>query len=304
MERIGTHNSYSQLIQYGVQLQASAFDQQRQLATSVKGEHYDDIAPSTLLVQNTQNMLLKNEGYSRSAKIKLAEIETKHATLLKVSDLLTRAKTLATDALGASTDAKKFDSVNQTAELLLKDLEALLNIKHDGGYLFGGTVTDKAPVKIKHAALAVQKAPSTADTKYYLGNDQSNFISLNETRVMEDSVNANTSAVEKSIRAIAMLTGAKNNERSTVQEAFTLLSDGITGVASMLSNTGNMASSIKEGLESHKALKLQTEATLTRLTKTDAAQVMADLANLQVLLQASYTSVAKNNQLSLLNFLR
>jgi len=304
MERIGTHNSYSQLIQYGTRLQASVFEQQQRLATSVKGEHFDDIASDTILVQTTQNLILKTEGYSRSAKVKLAETENKHATLQKISDLLIRAKTLATDALGASTDQQKFKSVNQTAELLLKDLEGLLNSKHDGNYLFAGSATDTSPVRIKHPTFSVQKAPSSADPKYYLGNTRSTFISLNEERVIEDSVNAANPAIEKAIRAVAMLTKVTNSERKTVQEAFSLLGEGTTGVASMLTNTGSMAKSIKEGLESNKALKLQTETTLTRLTKTDAAQVMADLANLQVLLQASYTSIAKNNQMSLLNFLR
>lgn len=304
MERISTHSSYQQLIQYGSQLQRSVFQQQQKLATSMKSADYDDVSSDSRLIQSSQSLLLRTEGYSRSAQLKLTESETKHARLQKISDLLIRAKTLASDALGAATDASKFKTVNKIAENLLMDLESLLNSKHDGNFLFAGSATDQRPVSIKHSTFTAQKAPSSADFKYYQGNTKSNFITVNSERVIEDNVRADNPAIEKAIRAVAMLTKVSSKERSTAQEAFRLIGEGISGVTGLMTNTGNINKSIKEALEGNKALKFQTEAILTSLTKTDSARVMADLASLQVLLQASYSSIAKNSQLNLLNFLK
>lgn len=304
MERIGSQNAYHQLVQYGVKIQAALHQKQSSLATSLRGESFDDVAGETQRIQQAQNASIRMETYIQSAKNKLAEVETKHSALKDIADLVVRAQTSASNALGASSDIQKFQAINHSANLMLDELESLLNHQHDKRFQFGGSQIDRAPVKIRHASFNPQKSPSTPDFKYFQGVDQARYIAVSDDRVLEDTLNAKNAAFEKAIRAIAMLSDVKANERNVAKEAFSLLKEAMSGVAKALSATGDLSASLKTSIQTNETVKFNTDKILTSLTKVDAAQVMAEMANLQVTLQASYTALAKMDKFNLLHFMR
>lgn len=304
MSRVGSFNAHTEIMQNSMRLQHDLFRLQVQQSSSLKVEGYDELVGDTQLIQNSRNAMIKIEAYIKASKHKLPEIESKHNALKQISDLLIRAKSTAGSALGASTDEKKFQAINHAAKLMLSDLESLLNTKYDDVYLFGGSLNDKAPVKIFHASFVAQKSPSSADFGYYSGDDKSSFLTVREDHVLQDSINAGSEGIEKAIRAIAMLSEVQNTDRKTAKEAFNLLKKSIASVSRELTKTSQFSKSVKENLQINEKMQTASEEIFTSLTKADVHKVISEITNVQVSLQASFSVISKMNHFSLLNYLR
>jgi flagellin-like hook-associated protein FlgL len=116
-----------------------------------------------------------------------------YSTASSVADLITKFRSLLTSATNAaSTDST---NVTQSAQQMLSQMASLLNTQYDGGYLFGGSRTDQAPVDISSSTYPAATSPPSANTSYYTGDDQMASVRVSDSQTVSYGIGADNPAL-------------------------------------------------------------------------------------------------------------
>ncbi|MDB5653056.1 MAG: putative flagellar hook-associated protein 3 FlgL, partial [Tardiphaga sp.] len=224
-----------------------------------------------------------------------------YSTVNSVADLLTQFRTLLTAASNsASTDST---SVTQSAQDMLTQMAGLLNTQYSGSYLFGGARTTTAPVDVSSTAYAAATSPSTADTSYYNGDDETASVRVSDSQTVSYGVTADNTAFEQALRAMNLVANNSPLSSDTLTEALTLTTNAVDAVGVVQSGISNAASSIEKASALQSDYQTFASTLSSDLTGVDVAAVTASLATYQAQLTASYSAIAKVQSLQLASYL-
>ncbi|MBU8540779.1 flagellin [Falsiroseomonas tokyonensis] len=157
----------------------------RQVSTGQKAEVFGDLKPEARRAIDLRGEVGRREAYSNAADRALGRAGATQTVLSRLHDI---SATLGAQALRSktlsSTDAENLAS---TAAAALEEVAALLNTRHGGEYLFGGSDVDQPPVP--DAANIVTSPMATA-----IATAVATLDATNAATVLADSVTAATAA--------------------------------------------------------------------------------------------------------------
>lgn len=237
--------------------------------------------------------------------------------------------TVVVDALSGAREAIGSALASDSTSTLMLDLEGQfqsavngLNYRHQGGYLYSGANTTKAPVSVSTLA-ELAATPAIADA---FTNDQIKPVSRIaentslETGYLADGFNFTDSdgvtqshifQIFKDIKAYNddPATGPLTGKPTDTQKAFLTaqlkrLDSASTVAIDAAARNGSLAQRVEQVTVSHEAQQLSLNELVSGRTTADPLKSVTELQLSQVAVQASAQVVAQLKDVSLLNYLR
>lgn len=297
---LAQHNQLTSLI-FGTQSRMNEFN--LQIASGKNSQDYKGIsAESTRLVSlevshgRVTQFVKNNEDAERF----LTTMETNVAQIL---DVMTGFKTLLVNALNADNAADL--NMNQQARQMLEQVAGLLNEEEAGRFLFAGSMTNTQPVDL--TALPVAYTIPTADgdsAAYYQGDTRQHVIRAAENFDITYGVHAGEQGFERAIRALDVVVKGAPTDRVMLEHALSVVNQTLEDIPDIRTRIGVSHNAISDTNVKHQEFLLFAEQTITEIENVDLAKAVTQLNAQQVSLDASFLTLARLGELSLMNFLR
>ena len=297
LNRVATFAHTSAMTAASLKVQAKLADQQDQTASGLKSQTYGGMAQSTASVLTLSNQSARLTADNTAATTAAGFVQAAYSAVGEISDLATTIKTQLASMMSSSTlDA---DTAGQYAADWLTDLQALLNSKQGGTYLFAGQATDTAPVDFTAAGY---DPTAGADTSYYGGSTTGRTYSTSEGQTVSLSVSANSSAFEQLARAIATV-AANPSDPDAIASAYALSGTALTGVGTLQETIAIQASSLQTITDRNTAKVDAIDDLVTNLKGADLTQAAVLTTQYQTQLEALYSMISKLSSMSLTKYL-
>ncbi|MDE1151591.1 MAG: flagellin [Micavibrio sp.] len=290
VDRVSTYAQSTRIASDLMRLQSSYAQGQMQESSSLKSENYQGIASSAQRLLNLETDYSKLSNQSETSQLALDQANSMYSALSTMTDLVTSMKTTISAALGGTGDSGT--DLSTVASGTWDEFVAALNTQQAGAYVFGGGVTDAAPVDRTDSDYAAATVPSTADTSYYQGDDYTKTVKASDTLTVSYGVTADNPAFEQAMRAFNIIS---NNPSDTdaLKEAYNLLDTALTGLSNVQSGVSNNAATLDNQINQN-ATDLNTlDSVISDIKNVDVSAVLLKLTNLQTQIESSY-SISSN----------
>ena len=230
-------------------------------------------------------------------------LQTMETNISQIFDVMTGYKTLLVDALNAQNSAVLNMTVR--AQEMLNQISSLLNVAEDGRFLFAGSMTNVEPVDLTGLpATYVIPTANGASSGYYQGNSQVLSVRAGDNFDVNYGIAADALGFEQAIRALDVVVKGVPTDPTTLNHALAVASDALNNVANIRTQIGAVATTLDEVNRKHDEFMLFTEQTIGQIENVDIAEAISLMNVATVTLEASFMTLARLSQLTLLNFLR
>lgn len=236
--------------------------------------------------------LVKGERYVENCKNVQDNLSTSEIYINSVEELMARAKEIAVaganDSLSDSDKATLADEVSQLQEELLD----LANTQVDGKYLFAG-YND-------------QTQPFSGSPVVYNGTDDHQMIEINPGSTVAKNITGEElfmSPVNLFATLEDLNAALTSGDASTISAQLTPLEAAADQVRAQQSSLGNISARMDDMISMHENALLQVESTLSRHQDADLAEVLSEIAKMELSLEATMQVTARVSSLSLMDYL-
>jgi flagellar hook-associated protein 3 FlgL len=249
----------------------------------------DPVAGSRTLALDSDLRALAQ--YRRTIATGQARTRAEEAALQQVTDLLTRAKELAT-AQGSSTGnaATRLATAAEVRALRAQVL-AQGNAQVDGGYLFGGRATG---------------APPFLPDGSYLGTTDGRTMTIAPGQSVSSAVPGQALLVDSGVLAAfdALETALTANDPAGVRTAGAAVDGALDATQTLLAETGARDRALEVALEANIARQDALAGERAGLNDIPLEEASLALAQAQTSLQAAYLATSRILSLNLAEYLR
>lgn len=182
----------------------------------------------------------------------------------------------------------------------LDEAERALNAHSDGRYLFAGSRTDSAPVRLP------DPPPTTADPAlYYRGDGVRLALRVDVGAELGYGITAGDAAVAGFLAALGQARAADAvDDRAGLEDALSALGSALAGIADLRAGLGTTAARLEAIAETHRDGLAWLDEAIAGITDADLPALLTRIATDQAGLEATYTLTGRLASLSLANYLR
>ena len=300
MFRVSNFAQHTLMLNNILNSQKRVFDGQIQAATGKVSQTYSGIAQETKRLLDLEGNLLQTRQYVKSNTIAISRLERMDSALTGMFDEASRVRALLIQKLSDSTgDA---GALSTEAGHILDSVAGLLNTNEDGRFLFAGTITNVSPVVVPIPDPTTFGVP---DTTYYRGD------SVELSTRAADGLTVDTGMTGDRMGFRRLIGGLKGAIEGDITGSFTLLdqslsliNQAITDLSDFRNEVGSRLSALSEANVRHQDFELYLENQISDIENADITQVMTRLSSDQLVLEASFMTVARLSSLNLAQFLR
>ncbi|WP_020594234.1 flagellin [Kiloniella laminariae] len=284
--------------------QAKVSERTVQISSGKVTQEYTNIALQSLELVNLQRDNTRTTQFERNTQSTQTRLEIMETNLSTATERITKLLADLINGLnGSNIQEIPFE---QFAQGYRSELTAVFNAQHEGRYLFSGSLTDTAPVNLNDPAYTPQAGlpgTFTPDFDYYQGDNVKLSNRIDQDTTLAYGITADDPTVEKILRGLSYVEYAGLNDDTTVlQEAYNVLQTALDGVTAMRSQIGAQLSVLDSTKKNHADYKTYVQNTISGIEDVDIAESTSKLAFDQVQLQASYISISRINEITLLNY--
>lgn len=300
ISRVSTYNTHQSTLSDSVGLQAELAKLQGQISSGLKADKFSELSGQVEAYSALTNRLSRTNLFIQQNQLTDTRLKTMSNVLDQVIDVANETKNLLVLARsGANGDSLAFD---ERLDGLWSSFAAQMNTNADGRYLFSGTRTDTPPVNPEFPVLEESGVP---DTGYYQGNQENMQFRIQDDYEFEQRARADDPAFESIVAAFAMAREGHNSGDDTkMAQAMDLIQEGIIGTIDVQAMINTQSININNATERLKTLQLYWKGMQEGLINTDIVSASTQIAINQSILQASFQSFARINQLKLSDYLR
>jgi flagellar hook-associated protein 3 FlgL len=300
----------SKLIQSTImRTQERIVDRQLQISTLQKSQDYGGIA-------NESSRLVSLEGSRRRIDQFLAEganVQLRMDTMLNsinaLKSTLSDIKGMVSEVLDDGTIPNGIDK-NEFADVKISEIEDYLNVKVAGRYLFAGSATATKPVNPGDMTTEPDFDGSfntaAEPSFYYQGDDTRVKARIGEGLEIQYGVTAAEPAFEKMIRAVRIIRSVDPetdpNAQAKYLEALDLCNQALEGMEGVELNIGTKLEQADRTSKLLKDSKNFMDGVISDLESADTFTAVAELTQEQTMLEASYNTLVKLSNLSMVKF--
>ncbi|OUS11460.1 hypothetical protein A9Q97_07235 [Rhodospirillales bacterium 47_12_T64] len=286
--------------------QAKVSDRTVQIASGKVTQEYTNISSQALELASLQRDNVRTTQFERNIQTTKTRLEIMDTNMTTMASRITNLLSDVANGLNGSNIQEI--PLDQFAISFRQEITALMNAQHEGRYLFAGSLTDTPPVDVNDVAYTPQAGlpgTFTADFDYYQGDNVKLSNRIDQDATLTYGITADDPTFENILRSLAYVEYAGVNDDTTVlQEAYDLLQTSLDGVATFRSQMGAQLSILEGSEKKHGDFKTYVQNTISGIENIDVAEATSRLAFDQVQLQASYISLTRINEITLLNYLR
>ena len=309
MDRISTYGQHQRTLTYMNLTQTHMADLQNQISSGRKSMRYEGISRDAERLVSVESMRTRVTQYVQDNQLAERRLTTMETNVSQVFELMSEFKTLLVDALNAQ-NAQDLDLANQSQQIL-NQVAALLNVQEDGRYLFAGYRTDTAPVNMAVPPMPVQYTIPTSDPAagttpaYYRGTSDKLSVRAEDNFDVTYGVTADEQGFERAIRALdIVIKSPQPTDTTMLQHVLGVTSNAITDIADIRTGIGVATKTLGDVRQRHSDTLLFAEETINDIENVDVADAVTRMNNAQTTLEASYMTISRLSQLTLLNFIR
>lgn len=306
MFRVANFAQHQQTLSYTMRTQGSLAERQIQIASGKVAQQYSSISADSNQLVNIERSVARTEQFSRNIEQALTRLNIMESS---VGTLVERA----TEVLSIISSAMSGQNINDVplqsfAATFLAETESLLNTQHEDRYLFAGSQTNNPAVDLSDAAYTPQAGlpgTFTADFDYYQGDTLQLAVRSGETFETTYGITADEPAIEEMLRAFSYMDYAGANlDKDVLTEAYSLMKSAVDGLSDIRGRIGASSKVLESAKSSHDDYLTYSTNLVSSLEDVDVAEATTRLAQEEVQLQASYLSLSRIRQMSLLQYLR
>ncbi|MBJ7578456.1 flagellin [Devosia sp. MC532] len=300
--RVATFALNDRMLAASLQTQSRMAEMQMQQASGIKSNALGEYGASGKVLIDLEISLARSQTYTASAQEASSRVAVMYGIMDTVNELLSNFRVALAGIKSVNSDAETRASLANNASFTMTELGALLNSQYEGRYLFGGSATTTLPVDLANYTLA---DPTQPYTDYYMGNDALASAQVSAEQSVSYGVAASDPAFEKAFRALSIIADTNGVfGATTVDDSLNLIMDAINNAAGVQGTLSLNAAALERSVRREEDFQEMFKADLSGVRDVDVTQVAVRLTSYEMQLQASFATMAKVSNLSLLDYLR
>ena len=318
--RVSTLAQQQLITSNALRTQRNVNDLQVQIASGKKTQSFSGIAENAGRLVNLKSELSQAEQFIQNITITEKRLDLMAFAMDQIEGIARKARTdFATALNGSEADDIQLSLMAQAS---LDQIVEIFNTKDDSRFLFSGGAIETKPVNLSNAAYTAPVPGSppifvqTVETGYYQGDAVVQSTRADDGFSIAYGINADESAFEKLIRTLDNVSNVTFTDPITAQEK-TFLTAAMTELTELLDNNGvdKTLSDLRADIgldrvildnirDKHNDFLQFSKDSIAEIENIDSAEVITSLNFEQIQLEASFTTIARIQTLSLSNFLR
>lgn len=291
-----TFNSHHMSMTHSIRDATEQYDRALLIATTAKKVNAlgdDPSAYTRILAGRSLNQKLSD--YQKTAELTRTEVDQADSVLSTVVDILSRAQELATAGANEST-YNSSDRIALAVEVneLKSQLVMSVNARHNGRYIFSGTLTNTAPYDA---------------TGVYQGNEDTRKVIVGEGYSMDVSIpgskifNGTDGGVDIFQAMDDLYESLSVNDLPGIQSGLGRISTAVSQVATQQSLYGAKSAELSALKSYHETRSTQVTSEISYDEDADIAAAYSDLTRFDTVLNATLQVAAQTANMSLLDFI-
>ncbi len=243
------------------------------------------------------------DSFRRNIDIGVARASSEETILNQLTDNLGRAIELGVAQASATASAQTRSIVKSEVDQLINNAVQLGNTRFGDDYLFGGTRSGEAPLRLPPTA--ADGFSALTDTSGPVNPSGAIALETGDNRFVTPNHNATdvflTSDALESLRALSTALG--NNDVAGIRTATDRLTAASSQVQNLLGVQGTRINELENSKSNLDAMELTLKTFRSDLRDTEVDKAMADLVGKQTMYQAAMSATSRILGLSLANYL-
>lgn len=307
LDRVGSWSMAQGLINEYGRIQSRTVNWQTQISTGKVGDQFADVKDKASVLVAAKQKFAETGSYLSATKEVLNRLDVQDLHLRELVDISGRLRQSMADALSTGHAPAMMSEVKN----LYSQALAIVNVRVDGKYLYGGSRTDQPPVNAADFDSLVA-APSVDAVFDNTDFDQTQRIDQNETVTVgmtAENIASDLFQMFKDIGSFdsgvngafgANLTAAQTSFLIVQNSAAPVVQQGLTTLAAI---NGSRHAQVSSAVDRHESMASYFTKFIGDIEDVDLAEAVARLNQDQAAAQAAGRMIAQVNQVSLLNFL-
>ena len=271
---------------------------QTEIATGKRASDFVELGADSGLLLRTHDQRRVTEVWRAQGQKAGDELRAMDGAMANVAAVAERLRGMLVQRLDATTGAA-VPLATETANML-EQVEAELNLRLDGRYLFGGSATDRPAVALPTAV------PTVPDpTLYYQGD----AVRLSVRTDAASEIVYGATAAHPAFAALVAALGQAQvahlaADRAGLAQALDTAEAAVASMAELRGEMGATAARLEEIGEGQSAAIGYLEEIASGIEDTDLPTAMTRLAQDQAALEAAFLATSRIARLSLADYLR
>ena len=322
MTRVATLAQQQLITANALRTQRNVTDLQVQIASGKKTQEFSGIAENASKLVNLKSELAQAEQYLQNITVTEKRLDLMAFALDAIEDIARKARTdFSTSQNGSQADEIQLASLAQAS---LDQVVEILNTKDDSRFLFAGGEVNTRPVDLNNGTYTtpvITGPPNptfeqTVDTGYYECDSTIQSTRIDDNFSVSYGIIATETAFEKLIRTLDNVSNVTFTDPITDDEQ-TFLQAAVAELTEVIDNNGTdqtladlradigLDRVVLDSLKDKHTNFLQfAQDSIAEIENVNAAEAVSALNFEQIQLEASFTTIARIQTLSLSNFLR
>ena len=296
--RIGDFAQSERLTSQLLQTQTRSRIAQAQIGSGKVTDRFQDIAPDVERLIDVKLVLQQNQQFQDNITLTDTKLVAMESAVSGLFDVATRAQVLAVQRTSDPSGTPGL--VTPEFENLLEQATAFLNDDMDGHYLFGGSQTARKPVELDPAFTAF----GSADNTYYQGDDLVLSTRVDIDVEITTTMSADLEGFQELIGGLrGLINGDTLDDEVVLENSLGLVHDSLSKIADYQAELGIRQAQLDRVDQRHADAEVYLGNRISEIEDVDITEAITRLAEDQVLLEAAMATVARMNQLNLVDFL-
>lgn len=272
---------------------AQYVDLQQQVTTGYKTQRFAGIADQSAMVVNLDNTENNLKQYISAADTTNSRLSAAHSGLSNILDVITdfRAKLLQAMTSEQADDGR----IDVVADGYMEEVAAALNTNLGGVYVFGGVKNDAPPVDLSDP---IKNGAGT----YYSGAAEKMQARIDSNTVLSYGATADRQGFKDLISSLQRVSSASGS-LTELETALDDLNSALDDLTQLEAEMGHEMEVVERSQTRNKAVQVTVTTQLSTMRDVDISAAMVELTQRETILQASYSIISRQNQLSLVNYL-
>ncbi|MGP1396858.1 MAG: flagellin [Inquilinaceae bacterium] len=306
MTRVSTYAQHQMSMFHIGRTQSNVAETNIQIASGKTAQSYAPMGNKVEQLLSLERETTKTDQYISNIDRTVGRLGIMESSVATMVDRATETLSILASALSGSNIADI--PLQQFAQSFSAEIASLLNVQHEGRYLFAGTRTDQPPVDLADPAYTPQATlPATfpVDTGYYQGDQVTMKIRVDDGYELDYGVTADEPAFEQLLRGLSYMEYAGANQDGVVlEQAYNMMKSAVEGLADVRGRIGATGNVLEKAKEGHQNYLTYANNLISGIEDVDIAEATTRLSFDQVQLQGSYLALTRIQSISLLDFLR
>ncbi len=303
MNRVANLGQHDRIISLIMQTQQESANAELSIASGRKSQDYKGIARDASRLVQLETTQLRANQYIQNNMLVEDRLQLMEGNVGQIFDILSGFKSLLINALNEG-NATELGLQNHANEMMTQ-VATLLNADLDGRKLFAGSMTNIDPVDLTTLPIAYTIPSADGDASaYYQGDAIQHTIRADDNLDLTYGITADALGFEQVIRAMDIVIKGAPTDTGMLNHALEIVNTAAHSVADIRTQIGNTRSSLAEIEKTHQDFILFASETIGDLENTDITLAITKLNETQTTLEASYMTLSRLGQISLLQYLR